>query len=132
MLASLSESQREFARYLVNGVAATLVHFCVLTVLIELVRVPSAGVANLLAAIVGIAVSFVGSRYFVFRRHSTGVAAQLWRFVAFYALFALIHAGVLYVWTDLLAFDFRVGFLLATALQVLMSFSANKLLVFAR
>jgi putative flippase GtrA len=132
MLASLSESQREFARYLVNGLVATLLHFGVLTLLIEVVRVPSAGVANLIAASVGIGVSFLGSRYFVFRNHSSGVAAQLWRFVAFYALFALIHAGVLYVWTDLFALDFRIGFLLATALQVLMSFSANKLLVFAR
>ena len=132
MLASLSEPQREVLRYLVNGVAATVVHFAILTLLIEVARLPSAGAANFLAAIVGIGVSFLGSRYFVFRNHTTGIAAQLWRFVAFYALFALIHAGVLYVWSDLLGYDFRIGFLIATGLQVLMSFSANKLLVFAR
>jgi putative flippase GtrA len=132
MPASLSESQREFLRYLVNGVGATVVHYGVLSFLIQVVGIPSAGLANFLAAIVGIAVSFLGSRYFVFRSHTASLGAQLWRFVALYAVFALIHAGVLYLWTDLLGYDFRIGFLLATGLQVLMSFAANKLLVFAR
>ncbi len=132
MLESLSESRKEFLRYLVNGVCATVVHFGVLSFLFQVLKLPSAGMANFLAALVGITVSFLGSRYFVFRNHTAGLGAQLWRFVAFYALFALIHAGVLYVWSDLMGFDFRLGFLLATGLQVLMSFSANKLLVFAR
>lgn len=129
---SPSEPQREFLRYLVNGVAATIVHFAVLTFLMQVVGVPSAGLANFLAAIVGITASFLGSRYFVFRRHAGGLGTQLWRFALFYALFALIHAAVLYLWTDLAGFDYRFGFVIATALQVVMSFSANKLVVFAR
>jgi putative flippase GtrA len=132
MLASLSDSQREFARFIVNGVAAAAVHFCVLSFLILVAKLPSAGAANFLAAIAGMSASFLGSRYFVFRNHTAGVGAQLWRFAAFYALFALVHAGVLYLWSDLWGLDFRIGFILATGLQVLMSFSANKLLVFAR
>lgn len=132
MLASLSDNQREFIRFVVNGVAAAVVHFSVLSFLILVAKLPSAGAANFLAAIAGLSASFLGNRYFVFRNHTGGVGAQLWRFVAFYALFALIHAGVLHLWTDLWGYDFRIGFIIATGLQVLMSFSANKLLVFAR
>jgi putative flippase GtrA len=128
----LSEVRGEVVRYLVNGVAATIIHFGCLSILIYSGLLSSAGLANLFAAIAGITASFLGSRYFVFRGHSAGFAAQLWRFVAFYGLFAVIHAGVLFVWTDVMHLDFRIGFLLATGLQMLMSFSANKLLVFSK
>jgi len=37
---------------------------------------------------------------------------------------------VLWLWTDLNHLDFRIGFLLATALQVVLSFWGNKVLVF--
>ncbi len=132
MPASPSDTRGEVLRYLVNGVVATIVHYGVLSLLLEVLHLPSAGVANFLAATVGITVSFIGSRYFVFRNHTAGLGTQLWRFVALYALFALVHAGVLFVWTDLMHLDFRIGFIIATGLQMLMSFSANKLLVFAR
>ena len=103
-----------------------------LAVLLRLVHVPSAAVANFFAALVGVGVSFLGSRYYVFRGHTAALGSQLWRFVALYTVFALIHASVLGVWTDLLGFDYRIGFVLATGLQMLMSFLANKYLVFAR
>jgi putative flippase GtrA len=117
---------------LANGVVATVVHFACLSLLVQFAALPSVGFANFCAAIVGITASFIGSRYFVFRGHTASLGSQLWRFVAFYTLFALIHGGVLFVWTDLMRLDFRIGFVLATVLQMVMSFSANKLLVFAR
>jgi len=119
-------------RYVVNGVVATVVHYACLSLLVHFVQLPSVGLANFCAAIVGITASFFGSRYFVFRGHTASFGSQFWRFVALYALFALVHGGVLFVWTDLMRLEFRIGFVLATALQMLMSFSANKLLVFAR
>jgi len=43
---------------------------------------------------------------------------------------ALLHATVMYVWADRLGFDYRIGFVLATGMQMAFSFMANKLLVF--
>ena len=58
----------QVARYIVNGLFATAVHYGVLTFCLTVLQLPSAGVANLIAAVFGITASFFGSRYFVFRR----------------------------------------------------------------
>ena len=122
----------EFARFVVNGLTAAAVHFAMLTLLIEVAELPSAGLANVIAALFGITASFIGNRYFVFRGHANGIGSQLWRFGALYLLMAGLHGGVLYVWTDLLRLDYRIGFLIASALQMLLSYSGNKLLVFVK
>ncbi|MEW9834469.1 GtrA family protein [Mesorhizobium marinum] len=126
-----ADARRQFARYLANGIAATAAHYSVLVFLLEVVGVPSAGAANFVAAVVGITVSFLGSRYFVFEAGDGDWSGQLWRFVLIYAMLAVLHAGVLFVWTDRLGYDFRIGFLIATGLQVMISFVANRTLVFA-
>lgn len=128
----MSDDRAAFVRYLVNGLFATAVHYATLALLIQFMHLASAGAANFLAAVVGITTSFLGSRRFVFRGHAAGWPQQLWRFVALYGVFALIHASMLCVWTDRLGYDFRVGFLLATGLQTMVSFFANKMLVFSR
>ena len=128
----MTEDRAAFLRYLANGLFATGLHYAVLSVLMQGVGMRSAGVANFLAAIVGITASFLGSRNFVFRGHSASWTQQLWRFLILYGLFALIHAGFLHVWTDRLGHDFRIGFLLATGVQTMISFLANKFLVFSR
>ena len=46
-----------FARYVVNGVVATLVHYGVLVLLLQVAGVSSAGLASLAAAAGGIACS---------------------------------------------------------------------------
>ena len=59
------------------------------------------------------------------------VARQASRFVLLYALLALLHGLVLYLWTDRLGFDYRIGFLLATGMQLVLSYLGNKIMVFA-
>ena len=122
----------QFARFLVNGVLAAAVHFAVLTLCMDVLHVPLAAIANLVAAAAGITCSFVGNRYFVFKQQGQPILAQAARFGGLYAATALVHASVLLVWTDILAFDYRLGFLLATAIQVVMSYIGNKFLVFGR
>jgi putative flippase GtrA len=119
-------------RYVVNGVVATAVHFTFLSLFVRVLEVESAGLANLVAASIGIATSFLGSRYYVFRRRADSILAQAARFGALYASIALLHGLVLFAWTDVLRLDYRLGFLLATGLQVMLSYWGNKLLVFNR
>ena len=119
-----------FIRYVINGVVATAVHYSVLTFNLKVLQVSYAGVANFFAAIFGITVSFLGSRYFVFRRTDEPIIAQGIKFSVLYGLIALLHGLVLFALTDQLRIDYRIGFLVATVLQVLLSFVGNKVLVF--
>jgi putative flippase GtrA len=120
------------ARYVVNGLVATAVHFGILTFELEVLRVPSAGAANVVAAAFGITASFLGNRYWVFRKREHPFAGQAARFVALYAAIACVHGLVLFAWTDLAHLDYRIGFLIAPAIQVVLGYWGNKRLVFHR
>jgi len=132
MAAGSRHEAAQVARYVVNGLAATAVHYAVLVTCLEVFHVPVAALANVIAACFGIATSFLGSRYFVFRRPDQPLAAQAARFGVLYAAIALLHGAVLGVWTDWWRFDYRWGFLIATGLQVACSYWGNKHLVFAQ
>ena len=120
----------QVVRYLINGVVATVVHYGVLQFNIEVLNIQLASMANAIAAVFGITVSFIGSRYFVFRGQQSSVVKQGAHFIMVYVLIALLHATVMYVWADHLGMDYRIGFLLATGMQMVLSFLANKFLVF--
>jgi putative flippase GtrA len=120
----------EIARYIANGLVATAVHYAVLSFSLEVLMVPSAGLASLGASVFGITASFFGSRYFVFRLHNETIARQAAGFVLLYAAIACLHGLVLAVWTDLCRLDYRWGFLVATCLQMALSYWGNKRLVF--
>ena len=118
------------ARYIVNGLVATAVHFAVLSFNLEILYMPSAGLANFVAAVVAMSVSFLGSRHYVFRAAHAPALRQAIFFVVLYTLIALGHGIILYLWTDRAGLDYRIGFLVATVFQVACSFIGNKLLVF--
>ena len=120
----------QILRYGLNGLVATGIHYSVLSFNIEVLKIPSAALANSIAAVFGIGTSFLGSRYFVFRARTESVLKQLLKFLLLYLLIAVLHASVLYIWTDHYALDYRLGFLLATSLQMVLSFFGNKRLVF--
>jgi putative flippase GtrA len=117
---------------LVNGVAATALHFGVLWFNLQVLHMPSAGVANAIAACFGITASFLGSRHYVFRAADLPMRRQAWRFALLYGCLALMHGLVLHLWTDLAHLDYRLGFLLATGIQMTSSYFGNRLLVFNR
>jgi putative flippase GtrA len=120
----------EVIRYVINGLFATAVHYGVLRFNIEVLGFPSAGLANAVAAVFGIATSFLGSRYFVFARTEDSLCVQAARFAGLYGAIALLHGLILLVWTDWLGQDYTTGFLLATVLQVALSYLGNKIFVF--
>lgn len=120
----------QLLRYIVNGLLATALHFAILTFNLEVLRLPSAGVANFIAACIAISLSFFSSRHFVFRAAHAPMLPQAAAFGVLYSLLAVAHGVILYLWTDRAGFDYRIGFLLATGVQVACSFIGNKLLVF--
>jgi len=122
----------EVIRYVINGFFATIVHYGILTLNLNLLGLKSAGLSNFTAAVCGISVSFLGSRYFVFRRTTESIMRQAIRFSGLYGAIAVLHGLFLWVWTDWNGFDYRFGFLLATCIQVLLSYFGNKILVFKK
>jgi putative flippase GtrA len=120
----------QIIRYGINGAAATLVHFSVLWFNLNALGVRSAGLANLLAAAIGITASFLGSRYYVFRGHAERILTQAAKFGGLYAAIALLHGAVLYLWSDMAGLDYRIGFAIALVLQVALSYLGNRNLVF--
>ena len=126
----MSRPALEILRYGLNGIVATAVHYAVLTFNLQVLLMSSAGLANVVAALFGISTSFIGSRYFVFRQTEEDVLVQAAKFGGLYATFAVVHGTVLFIWTDWLGYDYRLGFLLATAFQMLASYFGNKFLVF--
>ena len=117
-------------RYIINGLVATAVNFVALSFFILLFGHGLAWLASVLASSIGITASFLGSRYFVFPGGKGTAVVQAWRFVCVYAATACVHASVLFLWTDTFGWDWRIGFIIATSLQVVVSYSANKFFVF--
>ena len=130
ILQRLKPPRSELIRYLVNGVVATLIHFGVLSFLMNHQILHSAGLANLFASTAGIGCSFLGSRYFVFQRRDGHFFDHALKFLGLYGSIALLNGGILFVWTDVLGYDYRPGFLIATGLQILSSYTGNKHFVF--
>lgn len=126
----MSARTKEIVRYGINGLMATGVHYGVLTFNLKVLNVHSAGLGNLIAAIFGISASFLGSRYFVFPVTGAPIIRQAIKFSGLYGAIAILHGLVLMVWTDWYGLDYRWGFLLATAIQVSLSYLGNKFLVF--
>ena len=120
----------EVSRYVINGLVATAVHYGVLTINIGFFEFKSVGWANFIAAIFGIVTSFLGSRYFVFKRISEDILHQALKFGSLYGVVSVLHGLFLWVWSDLQGLDYRLGFLVATGVQVSMSYLGNRYLVF--
>jgi putative flippase GtrA len=117
-------------RYALNGLLATGVHYLTLSVMIGPLGVRPVGLANLMAAIIGIAASFVGNRRYEFKAVESPVNRQAVHFAALYAVLALVHSACMYVWCDMLKKDYQLGFVLATGLQFCLSYVFNRKLVF--
>jgi len=121
---------RRFARFVVNGLLATAIHFGALTFLVEVVQLQSKGIANIFAALAGIAASFIGNRLFVFPDSNDSVGRQLSRFVALYMALAMLNGLLMGLWSDVLDYDYRLGFVLVSCVQLVASFLGNRILVF--
>lgn len=127
---SLKANGAEAARYVVNGLMATFVNWAVMRLCLDVWHLPWASLAYWIGAVFGITTSFIGSRYFVFRKHDRPMMRQAIKFVGVYVVIALLASGVIHVWSDWLRLDSNLGFILATGVQVALSYFCNKKLVF--
>lgn len=127
----LSRAGAEVARYVINGLVATFVNWAVMRLCLDVLNVPWAWLAFWVGALFGITTSFLGSRYFVFKKGDEPIGRQAAKFLATYAAIALLVSGVMAVWSDWLHLDTNVGFVIATGVQVALSYVGNKVWVFS-
>jgi putative flippase GtrA len=120
----------ELFKYGTNGLVATAVHYGVLKFNLTVIGISSAGIANLIAACFGISTSFLGNRYFVFQSNDPKILSQALKFSGLYGAIALLHGFILFVWSDWFGLDYRIGFLIATFFQFVLSYIGNKKMVF--
>lgn len=116
-------------RFLINGLVATLVNYTVLVILIEYTAIKYTGVASFLSAIVGISVSFIGNRLYVFKS-SGPVLMELIKFKVVYLATALLQALCMTIWSDMLSLNYTTGFILVTLTSVFLSYFSNRSFVF--
>lgn len=121
----------QLSLFLLNGLVATGVHYLCLVAFLGSDLFVYAGLANLLASVFGIMVSFAGNFYFVFRSASNVWLKNLTRFMLLYASLALMHCLGLFVWTDIFSFSYHFGFSILIAVQVVLTFLGNKNFVFS-
>ena len=117
-------------KFALNGLFAAGVHFAALELFLA-IGVSSVGLANLMGSVFGVLTSYMGNRVFVF----AGPTAESWslqlrRFVILYGVAATIHGAGLFLWSDLAALDYRAGFILATGLAALVTYTGSARWVF--
>src|SRR5271166_5461409 len=119
------------SKFVVIGAGATLVHFTMLSLLIELARFPWPTVASAIGSIFGIMTSYFGNYAWTFARNEPHRQFAA-RFVGIYLLSMAANTAVFYIQVHFLGFCYAIAFLVATAGSTLINFVLCKIVVFER
>tara|TARA_B100000767_G_scaffold162202_1_gene152250 strand:- start:9334 stop:9759 length:426 start_codon:yes stop_codon:yes gene_type:complete len=121
---------QEIFLFLINGFLATLIHFVALILFVNLAAL-SYGLSNFLSFLVGSVSSFLGNKFVVFKgKNKLRTTSQFIKFFFLYFSLALEHGIALYFWSDINEYNYIVGFLLITMLNIIISFIFNKYIIF--
>ncbi len=116
-------------RFIINGGVATGVHFIGLWLLAEPLGLRPIGLANFIAAAAGVASSYVGNHWLVFRstrRHQQTLS----RFLLVYGTMTALHGLLMYAWADVFTLPTTLGFVLITGLTAVLNYAAGRWWVF--
>ena len=117
-------------RFALIGVIATLVHFVVIVLLVEILGLLTPTPSTVIGSIFGITVAYLGNYWFVFRLDDQRHDLYAPRFVVTYLGVMAIHAGMMYLFVDVLYLKYAYGFIVATVFSATTTFLANRLVVF--
>jgi len=117
------------ARFILNGLAATATHYVSLMLLAEWLGLRPVGLMNLIAAALGVAVSYLGNHHFVFRSKRRQ-RDTLGRFLGVYGLSTLLHGLLMGAWADLAGLPTTPGFVLVTGITAAVNFVVGRFWVF--
>lgn len=125
---TVSHPVGEIARFGIVGIGATLTHFCLLTLAVELLGLGPT-VATGIAFCLALFVSYFGQSLWVFRK-DPNFRRQFPKFTAS-ALFGLLaNTGLMFALTQKAGLDYQLSFLLSVFIVPAMTYVINKLWVF--
>ena len=104
----MTDTVRSLRAFALVGIAATLVHYLVLIILVNTYIVPSVALANILGFSASISVTYLGNRFFVFQ----GKRGHLHGFVLLligYLFVMTLHTGMMVGLTQGYIFEFLAG-----------------------
>ena len=122
---------KQFLLFLINGGIAAGFHFLILVFLVELLNIKNIAVANITAGFSAIIISYFGNRYFVFKSTENKVYNQVLKFFIAYIIIILINTLFLSLLVSFTSLDYRVAFIITSAIMAIISFSVNKLIIFS-
>ncbi|MEC9343236.1 MAG: GtrA family protein [Pseudomonadota bacterium] len=120
-----------FSKFVLNGLVATAVHYCVLYVLVEGALVAVHGLANAIGAAFGITASYLGNKFVVFSDQASNPRDAL-RFVLLYGAVFAWNFAFMFAWSDLGGLSYHAGFVIAVGVATMASYLGNHYWVFAR
>jgi putative flippase GtrA len=120
----------QLIKFIINGLMATGTHYTVLKFFLFILGEDSIFISDFLGAVVGITVSFLGNKYFVFRKRDGMIFKQALLFVILYGILAVLHGIILTSWEMYVSKNLLIGFLIATFVQVSLSYVGNKMVIF--
>ncbi|WP_172838811.1 GtrA family protein [Solemya velesiana gill symbiont] len=112
------------------GIAATLVHYLVIVLLLDLLEWATPTPATVVGSVFGIATAYMGNYLYVFGLSDRNHDHYAPRFIATYLTVMAIHAGMMYLFVDILNLRYEYGFVVATIFSATTTFIANHLVVF--
>jgi len=121
-----------FFRYVLNGFVATAVHYIFFNLFIYLNLFNYYATSNFLAAFIGIFSSFIGNRYFVFRRREHNLIRQYLTFLFMYTSILLIGSFAVLILSDFYKVNHQISFFAAALIQFFLSYYGNKFIIFRR
>jgi len=124
----------EAVRYLIAGVATTLVNFALFALLTRAIGV-AVTVSNVTAISASILFAYIVNKHFVFRRRCETKAALAREFIKFVGsrLFTMaLEVAAVLLFVDVLAQDPLIGKAIAQVLVVIANYIISKLIVFRK
>lgn len=117
-------------RFAAVGIAATLVHFLTVAVLIDGLGFPIASVANVMGVVAGSSVSYLGNCFWTFRAEGRHVARVV-RFAVVYGLVFSLNGLIMLVATDIAGIPYMIPLTVSLCITPVLTFLLNRHWVFA-
>jgi putative flippase GtrA len=118
-----------FARFTINGLVATCVHYVAMVFAIHVLGILWYSLAYAFAFLFAVVTSFWGNKRFVFK--NTQVQDfQFVRFVSLYVTLLFITSLTMWAVSDYGGFHYNVGFIIALMLQFIGGYLGSRYLIF--
>jgi len=116
-------------RFAMNGLVATGVHYLVMLIAIQILHITMYSLAYAFAFFFGVTASFLGNKYFVFRRKQSQ-SYQFFKFITLYIVLLLFTSITMWAVSDYAGFHYDIGFMVAAILQFIGGYLGSRYLIF--